>query len=132
MPAKNEKKHIPVTLPEPLTDHLFKKKTVCLGFKECSVKDFVTIQRCHRCLGFDHVAAQCGNTQGCSICAGEHSYKDCNSKRKECAMCIFYNSANRRWRRAHKPTDHSVHSGHCWVYNTLLQIRQNFRRVRGS
>lgn len=39
-------------------------------------------------------------------------------------MCILYNELNSRWVRAQKATYPTSHSGKCWVYNTLLQIRQ--------
>lgn len=51
--ARNEKIHFPVTLSEHLADQLLNKWTVYLEFKECPVKNFVTIQKSHH-LGFDN------------------------------------------------------------------------------
>lgn len=116
--------HIPVTLPEPLADHLLKERTICLGLRECPIKNYVTIQRCHKCQGFDHVAHECKQSQYCSICAGTHKYEDCPKKRKRCIICTTFNEWNKEHLPAQIPIDHTAHDGQCRVYRKLLKIRQ--------
>lgn len=122
--ANQEKIHIPVTLPEPLGNHFLKKRAVRLGFKECTVKYYVTIQRCHKCLDFDHVAVFCQKHQICSLCASDHIYAECRAKKGSCHVCLKYNYNNRGLLTAPKHTDHPTNSGHCGVYRMFLQIRQ--------
>lgn len=124
MAARNGMKHQPVLLPEPLADHLLKAGTVCLGFKDCPIKAFVSVTRCHKCLEFDHVAAQCKGPQRCTICAGEHLYSECRKSRPCCYVCTRYNEENSRWRTSQRSTDHQANSSSCWVHRTLLRIRQ--------
>lgn len=116
--------HIPVTLPEPLADHLLKERTICLGLKECPIKNYVTIQRCHQCQGFDHVAHQCRQSQYCPICAGSHKYEECPKERKKCIICCTFNEWNKSHLTAQIPVDHTAHDGQCTVYRKLLKIRQ--------
>lgn len=120
--GRSRHNHCPVTLPEALASHLLQKKVICLGMKNCPVKNFITIIRCHRCQGLDHMANECPNNMRCSICSGEHSYQQCPGKRECCALCVAYNTQARP--TAPKDTQHTVNSGSCWVYGTLLQIRQ--------
>lgn len=82
--ARQDRKHIPVTLLEPLADYLLKRRTVCLGLKECPVKKYVTIQRC---CDFDHVAVNCQQRQVCPFCAEDHKYDECPKRKRECIMC---------------------------------------------
>lgn len=116
--------HCPVLLPEPLANALLKRRTVCLGLKNCPVRNFVQITRCHRCMGLDHIAANCELPQRCSICSGEHSYRECMGRRENCALCEQYNTNNRQFQNTPRDTAHAANSGSCWVYNTLLKIRQ--------
>lgn len=116
--------HCPVLLPEPLANALLKRRSVCLGMKNCPVRNFVQVTRCHRCMGLDHIAVNCTSEQRCSICSGEHSYKDCTGRRENCLLCEKYNENNRQFQNTPRDTAHAANSGSCWVYNTLLKIRQ--------
>ncbi|RVE43378.1 hypothetical protein evm_011963 [Chilo suppressalis] len=47
-----------------------------------------TLQQCYRCFKFNHSAKVCNGKQRCSICSGEHFYKDCNKPNElNCANC---------------------------------------------
>lgn len=46
------------------------------------------IMQCYKCLKFNHSAKVCKNSQVCSVCAGEHSYKDCTKDTDfKCSNC---------------------------------------------
>lgn len=123
--ASTGKVHIPVSLPESLANHMLKERTICLGLRECPVKNYVTILRCHRCQGFDHLANQCPQKEEyCSICAGHHKYEDCPKRTKRCIMCSTFNQWNRGHLVAPIPVDHTAHDGRCRVFRKLMTIRQ--------
>lgn len=46
------------------------------------------VMQCYKCMKFNHSAKICKNSQVCSVCAGEHSYKDCsNDSDFKCSNC---------------------------------------------
>lgn len=83
---RDGKKHHPVLLHGPVADHLLTVRTVCLGFKEGSIKYYVSITICDRYLEYNYVAAACKGTQRCSLCTGSHIYTECKSKIK--LLCV--------------------------------------------
>lgn len=121
---RDGRKHQPVLLPEPLADHLLKARSICLGLRECPIKTFIGVTRCHRCLEFDHVAAKCGGTQRCTLCSGDHAYTECTSSRRCCYACSRYNIENIAWLRVPKNTEHAANSSACTVRRVLLRARQ--------
>ncbi|XP_045530749.1 uncharacterized protein LOC123718382 [Pieris brassicae] len=44
------------------------------------------LQQCFKCMKFNHYAKICNGKQRCSICSGEHSYKDCNKQNEICCV----------------------------------------------
>lgn len=50
MEPREGKKRQPVLLHEPLEYYLRTMNLVCLGFKDCPVKNFISIRHCHRYL----------------------------------------------------------------------------------
>lgn len=44
------------------------------------------LQQCYRCFKFNHSAKICNGKQRCSICAGEHSYKECDKPNELCCV----------------------------------------------
>ncbi|GFS37176.1 uncharacterized protein TNIN_483221, partial [Trichonephila inaurata madagascariensis] len=60
-------------------------RNLCLNMKflranwnVCKVQDFIAINRCFKCLGYHHKAADCQNGLCCFKCAGEHKSSECN------------------------------------------------------
>lgn len=46
------------------------------------------VMQCYRCMKFNHTAKVCKNKQICSVCSGEHQYKDCpNEENIKCSNC---------------------------------------------
>lgn len=96
MTVRDDKMRIPVRLSEPLTDRLLKKRTVYLEFKEYLVRNYLTVQRFHRRLSFDHVAVYFQDQQRCSICAGDHVDTECKSRKEEYSICLQHNNTNKK------------------------------------
>lgn len=42
------------------------------------------LQQCFKCMKFNHSAKICNGKQRCSICSGEHMYKDCDKPNELC------------------------------------------------
>lgn len=122
--AKGENYHQPVLLPEQLADILLKRKWAITGARECRINAFIHIMRCNRCLRFDHTAAECQGSQRCMKCAGKHQHTECTASHPHCYACTKYNELNGTFVQAHKDTSHEATSGSCWVYRTLLRVRQ--------
>ncbi|XP_050355205.1 uncharacterized protein LOC126776601 [Nymphalis io] len=56
---------------------------IYVGFGRCSVEDQPPLIQCAKCLGYGHTKQLCrakGDT--CSYCSGDHTGKDCPTKRK--------------------------------------------------
>lgn len=124
--TKEGRKHQPLLLPETLADELLKMRTICLGLRECPVKVFISVTRCHRCLLYDHLATNCKGTQRCTICSGTHNYTECRSKssKKCCYACTLYNEENKDWLRVKRDTDHASNSSQCHTRRVLMRARQ--------
>lgn len=46
------------------------------------------VMQCYRCMKFNHTAKVCKNQQVCSVCSGDHQYKDCtNEDNIKCSNC---------------------------------------------
>lgn len=46
------------------------------------------VMQCYRCMKFNHTAKVCKNQQVCSVCSGDHQYKDCtNEENIKCSNC---------------------------------------------
>lgn len=124
--AREGRKHQPVLLPEPLTDHLLGARSICLGVKDSPIKLFISVTRCHRYLEYDQVAANCRGLQRCTLSSGTYVYTEyrSESKRKCCYVCRKYNEENKTWVRTPKNTNHAANSGKCTTHRTLLRDRQ--------
>ncbi|GFY62758.1 gag-like protein [Trichonephila inaurata madagascariensis] len=58
----------------------------------CRIEDFLVINRCFSCFGYNHRANECTNSLSCYFCAGEHKNDNCsNCENQVCVNCIRYN-----------------------------------------
>lgn len=48
------------------------------------------INRCYKCLGYNHPAKECKNKLACIKCGGEHKADACKSKELSCVNCVEY------------------------------------------
>lgn len=127
-----DKHHVQVTLADLLADHLLKKRTLCLAFKACPIKFYVTIQRCHRCQDFDDIAAESRNQQVSGKCARNHKYEEHRSRKELCTMCEICNYENRGHLKAPLLDNHSTYSGQFKGYRKLLKRSDNWSQERVS
>ena len=68
---------------ELLTIHKLK-----LQWSMCEVVDFITVTRCHKCLGLGHTARFCQSKAKCSFCAGDHHRNKFENKHEiRCSSC---------------------------------------------
>ncbi|GFW14841.1 uncharacterized protein TNCV_1563041 [Trichonephila clavipes] len=77
-------------------------RNLCLNMKflranwnVCKTQDFIAINRCFKCLGYHHKAADCQNGLCCFKCAGEHKSSECNLSTQVCVNCIRFNKKTR-------------------------------------
>lgn len=89
-----------------------------------AVKDFVSITRCFKCLGFGHTRDKCeANHINCSSCGtGGHSHKECSSSlsHKKCINCHKFNENNKN------PNSSKIDEKHDALYSfcpSLLRIK---------
>ncbi|KMQ86554.1 hypothetical protein RF55_14429 [Lasius niger] len=98
-----------------------------LGWRRCRVYDFVSVLRCFKCWGYNHMTKHCENHETCQFCAGRHNGKDCKSTEKRCINCM-------EWSIRHKNNktkdDHGAMDKECPVY--LRRIREEKGRKLGE
>jgi hypothetical protein len=99
---------------------LRRQEKIFVEWQCCRVKDYVDVARCYKCQRFGHIAKHCTAVKPCcSHCAGEHEYKDCESKNKKGAACC----ANCK-RENRVDTKHEAGSRACPAYEKAVK-RQN-------
>jgi len=54
-----------------------------LEWSVCYVEDYVSVNRCFRCSGYNHRHTECRNEEACPVYAGKHKLKDCAAPRTE-------------------------------------------------
>lgn len=70
---------------------LIKNGKLNLGWRRCRVYDFVSVLRCFKCWGYNHMAKHCKKEEVCHHCAGNHNSKNCKSTSKRCTNCMERN-----------------------------------------
>jgi len=88
------------------------------------VKDFISITRCFKCLGFSHSRDKCDSQIFCSECGKEgHDYKSCKSDsgHKTCINCVRY---NQKLNTNQTPVDtkHDAFYGSCPTLNRMKNL----------
>ena len=66
-------------------------KTVSIDWDQCPFKEIWHINRCGKCLEFNHYTKECPNKLKCHKCGGDHPTKECQNKKKECCICSNHN-----------------------------------------
>lgn len=92
---------------------LLNKGKVNLGWRKCKVYDFVSVLRCFKCWGFNHMAKHCRKEEICQHCAGNHKGNDCEAKRKKCINCM---EKIRRYNNNNIKDDHEATDSKCPTY----------------
>lgn len=86
---------------------------VKIMFSRCRVFEYVMMNRCYKCQGYNHKAAECKNNRACKKCAGDHDLKECGSSVFKCANCMI---ANKKF-NLNINENHRVSSFKCVVLN---------------
>jgi hypothetical protein len=71
---------------------LFKTK-LKIGWHICNIADYVVVNRCFKCSGYNHRASDCRGLETCPLCAGRHKLEDCMTLVNDCkcANCTKFN-----------------------------------------
>jgi hypothetical protein len=81
----------------------------CIWFE---VKDYVKpLRQCYTCYKFGHGKGSCKAKQICSICAGQHHFKECTNDLKKCVNC--------------NGTDHLAVSSKCPIKKAKIEEVKN-------
>ncbi|XP_046599987.1 uncharacterized protein LOC124295147 [Neodiprion lecontei] len=115
-------------VPERTARKLLALGRVKIGWTACRIRERISVDRCHRCQGYGHHAAQClgkDNSQACRKC-GEagHKEKECPKTAPRCILCA---SSGAR-------ADHFSGSGRCSVFRDELnkaKLRHGRRSIAG-
>lgn len=63
-------------------------ETVHLDIFRFKVHAYIApLLQCYKCFKFNHGAKICKSTQRCSLCTGEHHYKECDTNTIKCINC---------------------------------------------
>jgi hypothetical protein len=73
-------RHVVIEVSPGLRRELLTIHKLKLQWSMCEVVDFITITRCHKCLGFGHTTRFCQNQAKCSFCARDHHRNECENK----------------------------------------------------
>ena len=87
-------KHLVIEVSPELRKIINNLQKLNINWSRNSVKDFISITRCFKCLGFGHTKANCDSkTEHCSTCASTHSHQTCKAQQSgiNCVNCLKYN-----------------------------------------
>lgn len=65
------------------------KPSLNVGWNKCAVYDKISVKRCYKCWGYNHMAKDCTKNICCPKCSGEHKLEECNSEILKCKNCIM-------------------------------------------
>jgi hypothetical protein len=102
---------------------VMKSKNLLIGWKSCSVADYISILRCFRCNGFGHKGYDSSNPCKRDVCCGHcgesHETKRCKFTESN-AFCINCDRFNKKSNKIIYNTNHSSFSSDC---NCLIRIQ---------
>lgn len=91
---------------------------VKIMFSKCRVFEYIRINRCFKCQGYNHKAFECKHMRACKKCAGDHDLKECESNVIKCVNCKI---ANEKF-NLNFNENHRVTSGRCAVFNKKIKV----------
>lgn len=117
-PNSREQKMALATANAETASILLKKGRIKIGWMNCRIRQRVTVTRCHRCLGYGHIKANCNGTdrsRACWKCGKDgHKANGCPSRpdKQSCFLCSE--------RPEIKDKAHFPGSGSCNVFRAAL------------
>lgn len=84
-----------------------------IGFQRYKIYNYVSILRCYKCCGYNHMAKDCENEVSYRKCGGAHNGKDCQSEKVKCINCT---RMNKKYNVIKTETDHVATHYDCPVY----------------
>ncbi|XP_011868774.1 PREDICTED: uncharacterized protein LOC105562496 [Vollenhovia emeryi] len=108
---------------------LLNKGKVNIGWRKCKVYDFVSVMRCFKCWGFNHMAKHCRKEETCQHCAGNHKGNDCRTKKKKCINCL---EKIKRYNNNNIKDDHEATDRECPTYLRKIEEEKNRRTDEGE
>lgn len=91
-------------------------KKISVEWDMCKVFSYVRVNRCFKCLGFNHVAKMCKNKIACSKCGGEHKVEQCTSKEMSCVNCVKHAKDTGQ----NISTNHHAFAYKCWCTQQIM------------
>lgn len=96
---------------------------VNIGWKRCPIFNHISVRRCFKCWGYNHIAKNCTRNVACHICAGNHNSNEYTTNEKKYINCKYKNqSYNLRIK-----DDHDALSPECPTFRKVL--REEKRRA---
>ncbi|GFT59989.1 uncharacterized protein TNCV_2686781 [Trichonephila clavipes] len=85
-------RHVVIETHPTVRKFILRQTRLKIIWSACDVDDFLIINRCFNCLGYNHRADESNNTLACFHCSGEHKGQDCpNRDAAACTNCIRLN-----------------------------------------
>ncbi|GFX80693.1 uncharacterized protein TNCV_499601 [Trichonephila clavipes] len=85
-------RHVVIETHPTVRKSILRQTRLKIIWSACDVDDFLIINRCFNCLGYNHRADECNNALACFHCSGEHKGQDCpNRDAAACTNCIRFN-----------------------------------------
>nr|CAI5829458.1 unnamed protein product [Callosobruchus analis] len=72
--------------------HILSTGYILTSWQKCYVRDYVVVVRCFNCCRFGHFKKDCKSKTVCSICSGDHDFRQCQSRRNLCINCSASNN----------------------------------------
>lgn len=99
------------------SDMILENGFVKIMFSRCRVFEYVKLNRCYKCQGYSHKAAECRHNRACKKCSGDHDLKVCESNVFKCVNCKI---ANEKF-NLNLNENHKVSSVKCAVLNKKIK-----------
>jgi hypothetical protein len=96
-----------------------------IGWEICKADDYIHVNRCFNCSGYNHRHVECKREQACPLCTGRHKLRECSSSQNDykCINCVTFNKYNHS-----KPicTNHTSLDKNCPSLQALItKFKQN-------
>lgn len=88
-----------------------------IGWTSYKIYNFIDVNRCFNCWGYNHKAGKCRRSVVCRKCAGQHKESDCQNNWKKCNNCVNW---AKKFNLTDWDVDHEVTNVNCKFYIKML------------